>query len=301
MFIEYQTNKVTMSTLLNTKNVRNKICKYIGSVKLTQLNSYIYRRDFLSIVEKDLAQGTLKAYDSKMNAAINFAVKNEMIDRNRIKGESFETSNRKKIYTTEEVETIFKVAEKYPHLRAPILFLMHTGVRVGEMLSIKWRDIDFDKNLIDINCTYTKFGESKPKSKYSVRKIPMSKKLMLELKKYKAHRKATLLQKGMIASVSKEKFEPQYVFVATNGTTTLNYDHIKRFFKKVQQAGVKEATPHVFRHTFASRLISEGIDIATVASLLGDTIDTVQKTYVHAIENKKEEAINKLDKIMFYH
>lgn len=298
MFYEHQSNSVAGNTLVSTRNAMRKMDKYIGHLKLTQLNAYTYRKYFISAVENELAQSTLKEYNGKLNAALNFAVKNDFVDRNRIKGQNFKVTTEKKVYTEEEIAIIFDCTKEHPHMYMPVLFLMHTGVRAGEMVALKWKDIDFKKNVVRIERTYTCHGYSKPKSRHSVRDIPMSKKLATELKKHKAKQKAMLLERGAAAKIN--VFDENYVFLSKTGTATLHYERVKVFFRYVKEKGVKDAKAHVFRHTFASRLISEGVDVATVAALLGDTVETVQRVYVHAIEDKKEEAIQKIEKIMFY-
>lgn len=116
------------------------------------------------------------------------------------------------------------------------------------------------------------------------------------LKKYQSRQKEELLKKGI--RIAEDKFQKRYVFRNFKGDT-LSYSSIDLYFRKMSiRLGVEKISPHMFRHTYASLLIAEGVDIATVASLLGDTIGTVQKTYVHSIEEKRKTAVNVIGKIM---
>ena len=301
IYIEHQSAKLKDNSIKQIKNAAKKMSHFIGDIRINELNSYNYRKYFLNAVENELAQSTISEYNSKINAALNFAVKNEFIIKNRVSGEQFEVVNNRKVYTATEIQIIFNfIKNKRPYMYVPVLFLQHTGVRAGEMCGIKWEDIDFENNVVNIKRTITSSGEGTPKTKNSYREIPLTEKLIGELNKYKIQQKATLLKKGVAASVLQaDKFEKRFAFLSARGIP-LPYQTVKKFFITIRkELKVEGAKAHAFRHTFASKLIAEGVDIATVANLLGDTIDTVQKIYVHAMENKKEEAISLLDKTMF--
>lgn len=149
--------------------------------------------------------------------------------------------------------------------------------------------MDFDKGIININCTVSNiYEEGLPKTKNSYRVIPLPLKMIEELKKYKQQQKKKLLQSGMAAE--QLNFEKRYIFRNLNNRP-LRYSSVKNYFKGAREhLKIVNLTPHVFRHTYASILISEGVDVTTVASLMGDTIGTIQKIYVHAINEKREEA-----------
>ena len=60
---------------------------------------------------------------------------------------------------------------------------------------------------------------------------------------------------------------------------------------------INNHSPHDFRHTYATKLLANGVDIKTVASLLGDTVDTVIKTYIHYSDEMRENARTEIQRI----
>ena len=76
--------------------------------------------------------------------------------------------------------------------------------------------------------------------------------------------------------------------IPANSPSTL-YKYIKRHFNN--------HSPHDFRHTYGTKLLSNGVDIKTVASLLGDTVSTILKTYIHYSDEMRENARTQISQI----
>lgn len=294
MLLEFKEDKNKVSTHAVTINVKKRMSPLIGNMRVKDLNKYNYNKKFIEPLKKEVSPGTLTKYHSKICTAINFAVENEFIERNRLKGFRFEIDRTVEIYSEDEIRFILEYTEgKYLHNL--MVFLINTGTRIGEALGLKWENVDFENRMIKIDCTRDMQGERTPKTKNSYRDIPMTQQLYTALKKYKATQKAVMLRTG--SAMFNQNFDHHYVFLNTR-FKPLSYLSVTQFFNRVSKNSGIHYQAHKFRHTFASILIAEGVDIATVAKLLGDTIDTVQKTYVHALDEKREEAVQKLEKVM---
>lgn len=297
MFIEYRQGNVKPNTIRLTNTVFNRMNPLIGNITLKNLTPYLYKREFLNKLDH-LKLTTLATYHDRICAVLNFAVKNDFLDKNRLMNMSINYDVTHTIIEKHELTQIMEYTKsKKTYLYPLILFLASTGTRIGEALGLKWRDLDFDKGVIDINCTVSNsYGEGPPKTKNSYRVIPLPPKMIEELKKYKQQQKKKLLQSGMAAE--QLNFEKRYIF-RNLSNRPLRYSSVKNYFKGAREhLKIVHLTPHVFRHTYASILISEGVDMATVASLMGDTIGTIQKIYVHAINEKREEAILYVEKML---
>lgn len=299
MFIEYRKNDIKPNTLHATQSISKRMNPLIGDVPINKLTPYLYKKSFLNKLG-NVKTSTLAKYHSRICTVLNFAVQNDFLDKNRLLSITFDYDVEHKVIEVEEMTQIIAYTRKNkPYMLHFLLFLINTGVRVGEALGVKWRDIDFVEGTVDINCTMTTdYGEGTPKTKNSYRLIPLPSKILTQLKKYKLQQKEGLLQGGLAAEfISGKQFELRYVFRNSRGMP-LRYSAVKFFFRTMRKKlEIEKLSPHVFRHTYASVLISEGVDIATVASLMGDSVGTIQTTYIHAINDKREEAIQRIGKI----
>ena len=182
--------------------------------------------------------------------------------------------------------------------RNGILFLtaLLTGMRIGELLALKWDNVDLNTGTITVCETLRRVkvyddkgnSESKiltkcPKTEKGYRSIPIPKTLVLALKKYQlaSYNSAEGL---VFCTKSGSPFQYNYVW----------YTH-KALCKK---ANIRETSIHALRHTFASRSIEAGIDVKTVSDLLGHANTQITwNTYVHSTNDSKREAANTMENI----
>lgn len=296
--LDHKSDKLKPTTIHNIKTAMNRIVPLIGDMRVRDLTTYAYNEKVISVLKEKNKASTIENYHAKFCIVLNFAVENEIIERNRLAGIKIkvENANGNDIYSKDELHKILSYTKiERPHMYEILVFLANTGTRVGEALGLKWSDVDLENRIISINCTRDRFGERPPKSSNSFRDIPVPTQLYNVLKKYKAEQKAGLLKKGV--PVNNEKFEKRYVFLKRDGAP-VKYHSVPQLLEKISNVYGFYCKAHKFRHTYASVLISEGVDVATVAKLLGDTVSTVQKVYVHAVDSKRDEAILKFEKAM---
>lgn len=182
---------------------------------------------------------------------------------------------RKRIVNAEEIETYLNNSDPLSQYHVAIKILYYTGIRVGELLGLTWNDVDLNNMTISINKQWVRvrsnnksdFGSLKTKNSKRILPIPMT--LVTTLKIYK--------QQSIHDKV-----------VPINSQSTL-HKHISTHINK--------HSPHDFRHTYATKLLSSGVDIKTVASLLGDTVNTVINTYIHYSDEMRENARAEIHRI----
>ena len=167
-----------------------------------------------------------------------------------------------------EKEEIFKLlANCDEHLKPIVLVALHTGMRKGEILNLKWHDIDFKR---DIAYLYqTKNEES--------REIRINNEVKSTLLKVKKHP------------------DSSYVFCNKNGEP---YGDIKKsFFTACKKSGIIKNSSfrfHDLRHTFASHLVMSGVDLNTVRELLGHKTLDMTLRYSHLSPDHKKRAVDLL-------
>ena len=164
-----------------------------------------------------------------------------------------------------------------------VLLCLYTGMRIGEVCALRWENIDFSEGVLSVretlqriqdtddnNCRKTKIVITEPKSKNSIRVIPLPVSLTDIVCQFKSAPKAYLL------TGRTDKFmEPR----------TLQY----RFEKYISESGLCNVNYHALRHTFATRCIELGFDVKTLSEILGHTnVNITLNRYVHSsIDTKR--------------
>ena len=157
-------------------------------------------------------------------------------------------------------------SKRYYPIAATLVF---TGVRKGELLQIRWDDIDFKRNMIKIR------ADSSLKNANS-REIPINSQLLPILKSLK------------------QKSKSEWVFVGPDGKSRMTtFDNSHRATRK--KAGMPNLTIHNFRHTFASLALQSGSDIGAVSKLLGhSSIRVTMEIYHHLNPDHARNVIDNL-------
>lgn len=167
--------------------------------------------------------------------------------------------------------------------RLYLALVLFTGMRRGEVLGLQWEDIDLTENLIHVqrNATYTTNQPfvGTPKTKSGFREIPIIPDLLSFL--------LPMGEKGFVVS-QKDPEKPL--------TLTAFRCMMKRINTSVDLHG---ATSHVFRHTIGTMLNDTGADVKTIQSILGQAdFKTTMDRYVHARDDKKQEAIKNVSLLL---
>ncbi len=168
-----------------------------------------------------------------------------------------------------------------------ILLTMYSGLRIGELCALTWNDIDFQSGIIRVSKAVqrvagglsglkTKVAVTSPKSKTSVRDIPVPA-FVLELLKQNKR-----LDGSYILSGTTKPVEPR---------TMQN-----RFKAVLKECGVRSANFHLLRHTYATVCIESGFDAKTVSELLGhSSVNITLNRYVHSSMEMKKKCVDRLN------
>lgn len=162
----------------------------------------------------------------------------------------------------------------------------YTGMRPGEILALHWTDIDFPARLIRIRRTYSdRYGEGPVKTESSVRDIGIPSHLFDELQVH------LRFQRSMPG------FSPD--FLVCGGPSHLSvYAARNRKSSYAAAAGLPQIRLHDFRHSHASLLVNNGINIQEVARRLGHSnVQVTWSTYAHLYPREEERALTVLDAV----
>jgi len=154
-----------------------------------------------------------------------------------------------------------------PYLQDLVRFALHTGLRVGEIFSLRWSHVDWERGILTVYAAKT--GK--------VREVPLNADALQVLRAWGQNRRNE--------------------FVFYNPRTGKPFVDLKAGFRQAcRKAGIEGVTWHTLRHTFASRLVNCGVDVVTVQELLGHSSLTVTMRYTHTHLRAKREAVQQLSR-----
>jgi len=213
------------------------------------------------------SKSTANRYLALLKKLFSLAIEEGYLETNpgaKIK-KSSEKDLLKERVLTEDEETRLKSAS-YPVLRSIISVALHTGMRLQEILSLRWAQVDLAEMMLTVE--RTKSG--KPRT------IPLNAALHGELQRLRS-------------------LDGRSPFVFPNPKTGKPLTTVKTAFRAAcRRAGISGLRFHDLRHTFGSRLVEKGADIETVRSLLGHASIVVTQRYVHSTDERRRTAVEKL-------
>lgn len=165
--------------------------------------------------------------------------------------------------------------------------LRYAGLRIGEACALKWSDIDFENKLINITHTLqrvyvdkdnTKVVITNPKTKQSVRKIPIARVLFEKLKE-----------------VKKQYGDNDYILTGRQNRFVEPIGYRYTYKKVLRECRIPYKNYHCLRHTFATRCIRVGMDVKSLSEILGHSnISVTLSIYVHSSYEIKKKFIDRL-------
>ena len=232
-----------------------------------------------------------------LHKALDQAVKWKLIARNVCDDVSLpcQARHERQSLIKEQAQTLLEVAKGH-RLEGLLTVALATGMRKGELLSLKWQDINFDDMSLQVRRTVGKFKggykESEPKTLSSRRKVMLPQFVIDALKQHRLHQIEARLQVGTVW------IDRDLVFCNTNGDyfplTSLDY----QFHKLLQEAGLPRIRFHDLRHSAATILLTMGIHPKLVQELLGHSqIHMTLDTYSHVLPSMQREMMNKLNDV----
>ncbi|WP_130068203.1 tyrosine-type recombinase/integrase [Bacillus albus] len=312
-WLELYSETVKISSIRAREKQMNVLIKFLGNRKMKEIGRKEYQR-MLNDLNKIYAFNTMDGIHTCGRIIFKKAIELEVIKNNPLEfvvlpkkqqtvEELEEQKNEIKYLEKEELALFLNTAKETGLESDYVTFslLAYTGIRVGELLALKWSDVDFEENTISITKTMYnpnnitgKYELLTPKTKGSIRKIKLDEYIIKTLKKHNLGQKQTKLMLGdnYIDSgfiITKISGEAEFVKTIQN--------RLKRLLKLTKIN--KKITPHSFRHTHTSLLIEAGVGIKEIQQRLGHTdIETTMNIYAHMTKNMEEKASQKFSELM---
>ncbi len=265
------------------KQVERYVVPAIGRVKLKRLSAMQIQGMYRAMLGRGLSPRTVQYTHAVLHRALRQAVRwgliprnvSEDVDRPRLRREGIRPLNR------DQARHLLKTAgESGDRFEALYVLALHTGMRPGELLGLKWEDVDFGKGGLQLNRALAGKNFTAPKTKRSRRRIDLSAASIAALK---AHRRRQLEERMQRAGLWRDH---GLVFPSTVGTPLSHRNVVRAFKDLLKRAGLPQSTRlYDLRHTCATLLLGSNVHPKYVQELLGHaSIALTLDTYSHVLK-----------------
>ena len=265
----------------------------IGKKLLSEVKPIHCQKIFSDMAEQGYKTTTIYQTRITLYNMLEFAKENDVILSNpckkSVKSDIGKPSEKKVALTIDE-QRKFLMAATGQSYENQYKFMLQTGLRTGELVGLKWDDIDFGKRTVTISRTMEyryKVGEWRvgpPKSKSGYRTIPLTDEAIRILKDQK--------EKNSKIKVINIEWRDQ-VFLSRKGEPVKNSTYDTALFKICDKAEIRKFSMHILRHTFATRCIEAGMIPKTLQKILGHSnIGITMNLYVDATEEEKTKEMD---------
>ena len=273
-------------------HIENHLKPFFKGYRINRIN-YDQVEKFIShCFESKVTVSTMKKILINLGAIMTYSVRKRYIHYNPVRdvekprGQSEHDENHElNILLPAEILTLSDAA---PDLKHKTLFMaaVTTGLRQGELLGLKWTDIDWFNNQTHVNRTYNHFRFYEPKTKKSKRRVDVPPQMMKQFKEWKVACPPNDLDLVFPNNVGK----PMCSLAMYN----------RKFLPAIKKTTPKKVRFHDLRHTYASLLIDQGENIKYIQKQLGHaSIKLTLDTYGHLMKDVNKDAASRLGKAIF--
>jgi len=305
---DFKANEIKASTIQRYDVIYRNYIKdsEIAGIKLKDLNSITVQNYYNNLIKLGKTPMTIKILNKAIKSCLKHAKKINYIIENCCDNVTlpkipYRGDDNVEVFTVEEQKRFIEVIKDHKH-RIEFLLTLGTGLRIGELVALRWDDIDFENGSLKVNKSIWRgyvaidgkrkfvMQETTPKTPSSIRDVAIPDKILEELKVHKEKQEE-------IKEKYKEIYNDKgYVFANIIGEHMLSDTLSKSFVKSLKDNGIRHVKFHSMRHTYATRLFEKGVQLKTVQKLLGhSSIEITADIYTHVMDSEKISAVQKLN------
>ncbi|MBD0381308.1 tyrosine-type recombinase/integrase [Paenibacillus sedimenti] len=283
----------------NDGHLKNHIIPEIGQIPLQKVNVTHIEGMVKKLQEKGLAPGTVKKIYNLVQTSFKDAAIKELIVKNpfNLLADGSKPRAKKASVDYWTVDEVREFLGGFEH-RLKILFILaiYTGMRRGEILGLRWKDVDFDNGQIRISQILAFKGKIKDGAKTTAgnRSISIPPVVVAELKK---HRTVVIQEKWE----AKDNYKDNDLVICGKDGRPVSWSNFHKFWiRRLEKApNLRKIRFHDLRHTCASLLLSAGTHPKIVQELLGhSSIKVTLDLYSHMMPNIQADAVKNLEKML---
>lgn len=309
-YLEFcEINDYSAATIRDYKNVIETYLKpQFGKIKLQKLEKVMIQQVYgqwrkkSNASDKPLKATTIQHINRVFKAALNEAIERQYIQHNpthKIKIPKDSSTNKIDVYTVDEIRELQSVV-KGTDMELPVALLFDCVMRRGELLGLRYSDINFDKSTITIRNSLVESEDSKVpvlkdcKTDESYREIMVTEHTMKLLKKQRAIYKQNKLRQG------KTFVDGDFVICQENGKPFLPKSFTRKWTRTLEMHGLRHIKLHGTRHSAISLLLSEGLPLHMVQQRAGHKDPQITlSVYSHVAKDKQNIVAEKLNDLIF--
>lgn len=277
------------------RNLNNHIYPVLGNLNIGKITPQ-HIQDMVIGLQKKLAPTTLSGICRLLKSVLNAACEKEVLSRSPYQGIRLPRTGKRppRVLTCLEQKKLEKNALYNNEIE--YLMCLYTGIRVGELCALRWKDIDFENSYLHIRHSIqripanhdlqgTRLILSTPKSTASVRDIPIP------------HFLTMLLREKMVL----EQISPQdYIFKNNKGNCRDPRTMQRKITELGKRLGIEGIHMHTLRHTFATRCLERGIRYEILCELLGHSSPQITlRHYAHCTPETKRKSMEHVNLLFF--
>ena len=256
--------------------VINQLVRCFGQFQLRRFNTMMLETHQSGMLNAEKKPATVNRHIATIKHMFTKAIEWDMVEEETLKRVRKvkmlkENNQRLRYLSKDESQVLVNACDT--HLKPIVVTALNSGMRKGEILTLKWHNIDLKHGFVLLD--RTKNGER--------REIPIN----------------GTLKESLESLYSGTKERPRRVdipYVFYDPKSEKPYQNVKRSFNSAcRRAGIKDFRFHDLRHTFASQLVMAGADLTTVRELLGHKTLTMTLRYAHLAPSHKAKAVSLLD------
>ena len=270
------------------RQLERHILPAFGSSPLSELNRSGIESVLSALRQKGHASGTLRGVRATFSTVLQTAVERGCMERNVAHGIRIRSTGvrvERCFYSPAQIQQL--VPELHEPCRTVVQVAVLTGLRIGEILALRWKRIDLLRGTLEVAETFSDGQFGSPKTRSSHRIIPISSALQ---NVFAAHHSGRV------------ECKPESLVFATRSGTPLSSKNL--YNRELAPACDRIKQPrvswHSFRHTHATLLTEFGESIKTAQSLLGHSdLGTTLNTYAHVIPDSQRRAVERVSEVLF--
>jgi len=297
----HNSSKIKPSTFQRYESLYRNYIKEseIAGNKLINIKTIHLQKFYNNLSKKGYSYSQINTLNTVLKVFFNWCIDNDYILKNpctkvNIKGNKNEIikNERKEVEILSETEiNIIKEYLKGTDFELLFLLDLATGLRQGELLALDWKHINLEDNTLKVersvkevyvydneNAKHIETIFQTPKTLNSFRTVP--------------------IPSAMINILSKIKNKKGLLFSDANGNPLKGKNISAKWTKILKECNIPHKKFHSIRHTYASMLLSKGVDIETVAELMGHSAISITQIYLHSSYTSKNKSVNKLNSIL---
>lgn len=281
----------------NVLYLKNHVMPRLGQTKLQDLDPLMCQKFVNEMHEKGFARNTIDRVCTMIKLALDAAVDYKYIKENYMRKVKLPKAQKKelKIWTVEQANKFLAFTRNRRYYCVYALALM-TGMRQGEILGLRWKDINFEKKTLTVSQTLTHYGKSLKSGAKTIsgeRTISLPEQLIRILKKQRNDYIAFKLQANEFVD------QDLVIYNLRNGGTVFPANLTKAYMNDVKKSGLPHIPFHSLRHTHATMLIEKNVNVKVISERLGHSkIGVTLDVYSHVLPSMQQEVADKLDEII---